>query len=227
MIDGTDAVVRVKLWDGAIRVVHWCFVLLLPALWWTQRQGNIALHEKLGYVALGLVVFRLFWGVAGSSTAQFHRFVRGPIGVFGYVRSLFSNSAEPVVGHNPLGGWSVLALLGLLGAQVVLGLFTQDTDGIESGPLARYVEYDTADWARGWHGTLFYVLLAFVAIHVGAILFYLFVKRENLVGPMVTGHRHMPATAAAPIIAPWWRLAIGVALGVGVAWWVSLSCPLP
>lgn len=225
--EGSEALVHVKLWDGAIRIVHWSFVLLLAGLWWTYRSGDMRLHELLGYTMLALLLFRIYWGFFGSSTARFSQFLRGPSVVVGYVRALFSRTAEPIVGHNPLGGWSVIALLGLLVTEVGLGLFTQDTDGIETGPLAYLVSYDTADWARAWHERIFYVLLAFVAVHVSAIVFYVLVKRDNLVVPMVTGRRRLPESIIVPTIAPIWRAAIGAVLGLGVAWWVSLGCPLP
>jgi cytochrome b len=207
--------------------MHWSFVLLIPALWWTWKSNQMALHERLGYVALALLVFRLFWGLVGSSTARFASFVRGPGAVARYLGKLFSRSEEPAIGHNPLGGWSVLALLGLMIAEVVIGLFTQDTDGIESGPLTRYVSYDFADAARHWHGLIFNVLLGFIALHLFAIAFYLVVKRENLIGPMLTGRRAMAASVTAPRFAPWWLALVGLALGLGAAWWVSLGCPLP
>ena len=224
---GSATGVRVKIWDGAIRLVHWSFVLLLPALWWTHRSGDIWLHQRLGYLMLGLLLFRVYWGLVGSTTARFGAFVKGPGVVAGYIRALLSRSAEPIVGHNPLGGWSVIALLGLLIGQVSLGLITQDTDGIESGPLSYLVEYETADWARDWHERIFYVLLAFVALHVAAILFHLLVKRDNLVGPMVTGHRRISHAAPLPTVAPLGRAAVGAVLSAGLVWWVSLGCPLP
>jgi cytochrome b len=219
---------RVKLWDVPIRVVHWSFVLLLPALWWTWKKDDIGTHKLLGYVLLGLLIFRIFWGLAGSETALFSGFVRGPRAVGGYVRRLFSKEREPVVGHNPLGGWSVVALLGLLSAQVFVGLFTQDVDGLESGPLTYLVSYDLAEKARWWHDKLFDLLLCLVALHVGAILFYLLVKRDNLVGPMVTGSKRWAAASSppTPAHAPFWRLLVGGVLGAGVAWWVSRGCPI-
>lgn len=227
MSDASGPLTRVRLWDLPIRIVHWSFALLLPALWWTERQGSMSLHERLGYITLALLIFRLFWGFSGGSTARFRGFVKGPAAVVAYLRGLFSKGAEPIVGHNPLGGWSVIVLLGLLAAQVGLGLFTQDVDGIESGPLARYVSYETADKARYFHGLVFYFLLAAVAVHLCAITFYLLVKRDNLVGPMVTGHKRMAATIVAPVFAPAWRVAVGIALAGGIAWWVSRGCPLP
>jgi len=219
---------RVKLWDLPVRLVHWSFVLLLPALWWTWNKGDIATHKLLGYVLLGLLVFRLFWGFAGGETARFAGFVKGPRAVAAYVRGLFGKESAPVAGHNPVGGWSVVALLGLLSAQTIVGLFTQDIDGIESGPLTYLVSYDTAESARWWHDKLFDALLCLVALHVAAILFYLLVKRDNLVGPMVTGSRTWPAGAPppSPRHAPFWRALAGAALAAAIAWWVARGCPV-
>lgn len=216
-----------KLWDWPVRIIHWSFVLLLPALWWTWKSGQLPLHELLGYIMLGLLIFRLYWGFFGSSTARFAGFVKGPRAIAAYVRTLFSKAGEPVVGHNPLGGLSVIALLGLLLTQVTLGLFTQDVDGMESGPLTYLVSYEFADGARGWHGFLFNVLLAIVALHVCAIVFYLLVKRDNLVGPMLTGRKQMPELLHAPRFAPLWRGLLGVALSAAIAYWVSKGCPIP
>ena len=217
----------VRVWDWPVRIVHWSFVLLLPALWWTYESGEMAWHQRLGLVMLMLVAFRIFWGLTGSATARFAGFVRGPGAVLTYVRGLFSGSSAPVVGHNPIGGWSVIALLTLLGVQTGLGLFTQDTDGLETGPLAYLVSYETADWAREWHETLFNVLLGFVALHVAAILFYLIVKRDNLIAAMIHGRRALPTAIPAPAMAPAWRVAIGAVGATLIAWWVWKGCPLP
>ena len=217
---------RVRLWDAPIRVIHWSLVLLLPALWWTAENGQTERHTWLGYVMLGLLLFRLLRGFAGGSTARFAGFVRGPRAVLAYLSKLCGEEGEPAVGHNPLGGWSVLALLGLLILQVGLGLISQDVDGIESGPLSYLVSYETADGAREWHGWLFNLLLALVALHLGAILFYLLVKRDNLIGPMISGHRRMPAPAAPPTFAPAWRIALGAALATVIVWWVSRGAPV-
>lgn len=218
---------RLRLWDWPVRIVHWSFALLLPALWLSWDAGVMSLHRWLGYLMLGLVVFRLYWGVAGSSTALFRNFVRGPSAVLAYVRGWRGEKAGSVIGHNPLGALSVIALLALLAAQVLLGLITQDVDGVESGPLARYVAYDVAELARSLHGLTFNLLLGVVALHLCAVAFYVFIKRDNLVGPMLTGHKAVAETAPAMTPAPVRRLVIGMGLGAGVAWWVSLGCPLP
>jgi cytochrome b len=218
----------IRLWDVPVRVVHWSFVLLLPALWWAAEvKKDVGLHKTLGYIMLALLVFRLLWGFVGSSTARFGHFVRGPRGVLSYVAGLRSASAEPIVGHNPLGGWSVVGLLLLLAAQLVVGLFAQDVDGIESGPLSYLVSYDGADAARGVHQQIFNLLLGLVALHLGAILFYRFVHRHDLIGPMVTGRKEIAATATAPTFVSAWRGLACAVVAAGVSWWVSLGCPLP
>jgi cytochrome b len=218
---------HLKLWDWPVRIVHWSFALLLPALWWTWKYDQMPTHRLLGHVMLGLLVFRLYWGLVGSSPARFGSFLKGPRTVAAYLKALAAKSAEPVVGHNALGGWSVVALLGFLTAQVLIGLFTQDVDGLESGPLAQFVSYEIADGARYWHGLLFNVLLGLVAVHLAAILLYLVVKRDNLVGPMLTGRKRMTAPAIPPSFVPVRRVSLGMALAAGTAWWVSLGCPLP
>lgn len=214
---GGDVGKTIGLWDLPLRLVHWSFILLIPCLWWSWRSGNLALHQLLGFITLGLLLFRILWGVFGSATARFVHFVKGPRAIAVYLRG----GSPATVGHNPLGALSVLALLGLMIAEVVLGLFAQDVDGEEYGPLAQYVSYEAADWARQWHALLFNFILALVAVHVLAILFYLLVKRDNLVGPMVTGRKRFETDVAEPRMAPLWKsVALAIAAAM-VAWWVS------
>ena len=116
-------------------------------------------HRWAGFAVLGLLVFRLSWGVLGGSTARFSHFVKGPGAAFAYLKGLFGRKAGPAAGHNPLGGWSVVALILTLIAVVVFGLFAEDVDGIESGPLARFVDFDTGRMASKLHHLSFDVLL--------------------------------------------------------------------
>ena len=223
MSERPEAGVRVRLWDWPVRICHWAFVILLPLQWWTYKQGAMAWHERLGLFVLALVLFRILWGLFGPETARFSRFVKGPGAILAYVRG----RSAPVLGHNPVGALSVIVLLGLLAAQVSVGLITQDVDGLESGPLARWVSYETADSARAWHGLIFNLLLGFVALHVAAVLYYLAVKRDNLIGPMVTGYRRFLVPVNAPRFAPLWRLALAILLAAGFAYWVSRGAPIP
>jgi cytochrome b len=219
------AAAPVKLWDLPVRLVHWSFVALLPALWWTAENGKIETHIQLGMVMLILVLFRILWGLFGSSTARFAHFVRGPIGVGRYMRGLFGRDGEPIVGHNPLGVLSVVALILLLGAQVVFGLFASDTDGLYYGPLNSLVGYDAAEKLTEWHELGFNVILAVVVLHVAAIAFYFAVKRDNLVGPMITGRKRYAAPVPAPQIAPWWRGVLCLVIAWAIAGWVWSGAP--
>lgn len=205
-----------------MRIVHWSFVALLPALWWTAETRQMDLHFTLGLTMLGLVVFRLVWGVFGSSTARFTQFVKGPGAVLRYLKT---PDDAPHIGHNPLGALSVLALLALLGLQVGLGLFAQDTDAVSSGPLNHLVSWDTATAASDAHGIVFNVLLAIIALHVAAILFYRFVRKNDLVTPMISGRRAVATGVAQPPVASWIK-GVAVAIVATVfALWISFGVP--
>jgi cytochrome b len=216
---------RLKLWDAPVRLTHWSFVALLPALWWTGETGKLDLHQKIGLVMLGLVTFRILWGLFGSSTARFASFVKGPGAIFAYAKGLLGGGNATVVGHNPLGGLSVIALLGLLAAQVGFGLFAQDVDGLESGPLSYLISYDGADAARGWHHLLFAAIQAFVVLHICAVLFYRFVKKDKIIGPMITGGKDFPASVAQPALVPAWRIIACAVPAIALAWWISKGAP--
>ncbi len=214
------------LWDLPVRIVHWSFVLLLPALWWTHEAGRMDLHQILGLVMLGMLAFRIYWGFAGSATARFGNFLKGPRAILAYLRTLRRDSGELVVGHNPVGGWSAIVLLGLLALQVGLGLIAIDAEGIVSGPLADYVSFETAEAARDWHEQVFNILLGFVGLHVAAILFYLLFRRDNLIGPMLSGRKRLPGAATLPSFAPAWRAVLGLVLAAGLALWISQGAPV-
>lgn len=224
MRDAPDATApeAVRLWDLPVRLVHWSFVALIPALWWTGEEGDLDTHKTIGLVMLALVLFRILWGFAGSSTARFANFVRGPAAILAYLRG---NDREPVVGHNPLGALSVVSLLGLLLAQVGLGLFAQDVDGMESGPLSHFVSYDAADTARELHELGFNLLMALIVVHLLAIGWYALFRRDNLVAPMVSGRKRL--SSLAPRIAPLWRALVIAAIAAAFAYWISLGAPLP
>ncbi len=210
----TGETATVRVWDGPIRIFHWSLAVLLPLAWWTAQQGQMGWHRLIGYAIAGLLAFRLWWGVAGGSTARFAGFVKGPRTVARYAASLFRGSEPGPPGHNPMGGWSVLALLTLLIAEVGLGLFSVDVDGEASGPLADRVSFDAGRFAAHWHHLLFNGLLALIGLHLCAIAFYAAVKRDNLIGPMLTG---VGARGEGFRPAARWRLWAGLALAGGVA----------
>ncbi|HYJ52569.1 MAG TPA: cytochrome b/b6 domain-containing protein [Allosphingosinicella sp.] len=202
---------RVRVWDLPTRLFHWSLVLLVPALWATHEWHRLDLHILLGETMLGLILFRLIWGLIGSSTARFSGFVRGPGAVLRYLRA-----PRTAFGHNPIGALSVVAMLLVLAIQVGLGLFASDEDALDVGPLSHNISYDSARTLAERHETFFYILLGLIALHVAAILYYRFAKREDLVTPMVTGRREptLPGEAMAP--APAWRFWVAAALAIAI-----------
>jgi cytochrome b len=206
------------VWDLPTRVVHWLLVLLIVLSWWTAENGRMEWHRWSGYTLLALVIFRIFWGFAGSSTARFSGFVRGPRAIASYLRG----GAAASTGHNPLGALSVVALLALLATQIVLGLFAVDVDGIESGPLSTFVSFEAGRAAADWHEVAFDVLSWLIALHIVAVLYYVMFRKENLVSAMVHGKRTyeeslpQPMRSASPI-----RLVLGLVIAAGLTWMVA------
>jgi cytochrome b len=207
----------IPIWDLPIRLTHWLLVLCVAFSWWSAEQRLMDWHRYSGYTVLGLLVFRIYWGVAGSSTARFAHFVAGPRAVLAHLRQRREERAR-IIGHSPLGGWSVLALLLAMLTQVTLGLFATDIDGLESGPLSHLVSFDAGRAFAEVHEASFDVLLALIALHVVAILFYLVCERNNLVTAMLSGRKRMAADAPGMRPAPAWRLWTGVALASIVVW---------
>jgi len=188
----------VKVWDVAVRIFHWLLVLLIVASWATgQAKGNwMTWHMYSGYAILTLILFRIAWGFVGSTHARFSSFIYGPSRVFDYVfgRRPRLKSAT-YLGHNALGGWMVLALLVCLLVQAGTGLFAND-DIVTDGPLVKWISKDLSDRMTGLHHVGFNVLLVLAALHIGGALFYLLVKKDNLIVPMFTGTKKVPEYAA-------------------------------
>lgn len=208
-----------KIWDLPVRVFHWSLVVLLGAAWWTAEQRMIDWHRLTGYAILAALIFRILWGLAGSSTARFASFVRGPGAVLAYVRGVPGDHDEAApAGHNPLGGWSVVLMLGLLITQVALGFLAVDIDGLESGPFSYLVDFDTGRAAAEWHDRVFLMLQIIIGVHIAAILLYQFVKRQNLTGAMISGSRSVPASAPDIRFAPLWRAIVLLVISALIVW---------
>ena len=212
-----SAATEVRVWDWPVRLTHWLFVSCLALSWWSAEQRAMDWHRYSGYALLGLLIFRIYWGFFGSSSARFSTFVRGLGSVVSYVRGAREHRDA---GHNPLGGWSVAAMLTLMLAQVLIGLFVSDVDGLESGPLSHLVSFEVSRTLAEIHEMVFNVILGLVALHIAAILFYLFAKRDNLIVAMLTGKRRAARmTSMTPV--PAWRVIPGLALAAGIVWWVA------
>lgn len=211
---------RVRVWDLPTRLSHWAIVTLFGLCWWAAKSDHMHWHRIAGYGMIGAVWFRLAWGLWGGQTARFSDFVRGPAVTLRYVRKLLSrriDDSPTPLGHNPLGALSVLAMLTLLVSQTTFGLFAVNVDGDASGPLSKWVSYDTGRRFAHWHATNFHLLLVMIGVHLGAIAFYRVVRHENLVAPMIHGFKSPAAAAAAPYFVPRWRAAlIAAAILLGI-----------
>lgn len=216
-----------RLWDWPVRLTHLGFILLVPLQWWTWKEGHMDWHVRLGLLLLALVLFRILWGVLGSETARFRQFVRGPAAIRAYVRQ----GRWHGLGHNPLGGLSVVALLLTLLTQAALGLFATDTDGLVYGPLSHLVSYETASAAAEWHERAFNLLIALIALHLSAIAVHTMLLGHDLIQPMVTGRKlpddETPSDLRPPVMAPSARaFALALPVGLLVAW-IGAGLPLP
>lgn len=179
---------KVLLWDLPTRLFHWLLVIAVGGAWLSGETGGnwLVWHARLGFLIVGLVVFRLVWGFAGSTYARFATFVRGPGSIKAYLAGQWHG-----LGHNPLGALSVLALLGLVALQVGSGLFAFNDDTGFTGPFHDLVSSAIGDTATRLHHKIIDLLIILVGLHVAAIVFYARIKKDNLVLPMITGHKEV------------------------------------
>lgn len=219
ILNSPDTPVKVAIWDLPTRLFHWILVGLIALSWWSAEYHYDDIHIYSGLAVLSALIFRILWGFVGSSTARFSSFVRGPKAVFGYLQGTWRG-----IGHTPLGALSVIALLTLIAAQVGLGLFASDEDGLMQGPLSRLISSDASSEVTELHETLFNVLLALIALHIAAIIFYK-VRGKSLLKPMITGTGEVE-----PGIEPmrkgkgWLALACLIA-GIAITRWIIAGAP--
>jgi cytochrome b len=180
-----------RVWDLPVRCTHWLLVFALGGSWISAELSTTAFqwHKFFGYTVLVLVSFRLLWGFFGTRHARFASFLRPPRELASYARRLASRASyRPSVGHNPIGGWFVLAMLLLMLAQGLTGLFAND-GMMDTGPLFGWISTSVSDSLTTIHHRVFRVLQAIVALHITAVALYLFLRRDNLVLPMRTGRK--------------------------------------
>ncbi len=174
------------IWDLPTRLFHWLLALLILAAF--LSSDNRDLHERIGILILILIVFRLIWGVIGGRYARFVSFVRGPKAVLAHVADMRQPNPPQHIGHNAAGGWMVIALLALVLTQAGLGLFSHDLI-LYNGPLSGLISDSLSARLTTVHKILSNVILAAVALHVGAVAVYFLWKKQNLLRPMLTGRR--------------------------------------
>lgn len=214
----------VKVWDLPVRIFHWSILGLMILSYVSVNQGWLWTHLVSGYLMMTALIFRAAWGLIGSDTARFVRFLKSPLEGLAHLRHLAAREPDRQIGHNAAGGWMVLIMLGLLAAMVGTGLFsnTFEDDDI-NGPFARLVSSKTSDWLTDLHATIFNVILAAVAVHVLTVLLYAFVKGQDLIRPMVTGTKILPGDIQAPRLASARRALAALAAAGGIVALVALT----
>ncbi|WP_157729746.1 cytochrome b/b6 domain-containing protein [Bacterioplanes sanyensis] len=209
-------------WDAFIRLFHWLLVACISFGWWSGEQGGewMEWHMRSGYAVLALVMFRLLWGFTGTPFARFRQFVRSPLTVWRYANGLWRKDASTYQGHNPLGGWMVVALLLLCSAQAGTGLFANDEIFTE-GPLVALVSYDLSVEITRWHRTLFDLLLAAIALHLIGVATHQWGKKEPLLQAMLHGRK--PSQSNDNSVATPWLRGILVAAIAATSVWALIS----
>ena len=177
----------VKVWDLPTRIFHWSLAICVPAAVITQGIGGEMMewHGRLGLTILGLLSFRIVWGFVGSTHARFCSFVRGPGAIQSYLEGAWKG-----LGHNPLGALSVLGLLAVLLLQASTGLFAHDDIDFQ-GPLYALVGSNISSAFKEVHEGLAAVMFFLIIAHLSAIVYYVKVKKDNLVIPMITGKKEV------------------------------------
>jgi cytochrome b len=175
----------VRVWDPLVRVGHWLLALSVLGAWVTRHLPG-AWHERLGYLALAIVVIRFVWGWCGPRHARFEDFTRGPRATWNYASAVLQRREPATLGHNPLGGWMVIVLL-LMTALVAASGWLYTTD-----------RYWGVEWVDVLHGTSTNVLLLLVAVHVTGVAYASWRHRQNLVGAMLHGWKRVAVTENDP-----------------------------
>ncbi|HEX2334914.1 MAG TPA: cytochrome b/b6 domain-containing protein [Hyphomicrobiaceae bacterium] len=187
---------KVRAWDLPTRLFHWLLAALMAAAWasWQYSEAlgdpTLSYHRWIGHAVLVLIVFRLLWGLVGSSTSRFSAWLYWPWTAAAYLLDLFVGRSQRYLGHTPVGSYMILALLAVTTAQAVLGLVTVEHNDLTAGPLYRLIAQDRQEQITSWHRWMFYwVILPLIAIHVLANLLYGLLKQDPLITAMITGSK--------------------------------------
>jgi len=181
----SSSALAVRVWDLPTRLFHWLLVIAVIGALVTVQLGGLYMdwHVRFGQFALALVIFRVIWGFCGPRYARFSQFLRGPAVIVDYLRS-----DAATAGHNPLGGWAVIAMLAVIGFQALTGLFAND-EILTAGPLSGLLSRDTSLYLTWLHGLNAILIYGLIALHLLAVLvWYTLIRRQRIVTPMITGN---------------------------------------
>jgi len=218
------------VWDLPLRIFHWLFACTVIASWYTSDQDRdlIEQHMQLGYFALGLIMFRVIWGFVGTKHARFVSFIPKPKQLLAYLKSLKQSRASASVGHNPLGSLMVVLMIILISLQAISGLFIND-DVFSAGPYNAVVSKEVEQIMAFLHHHLFDYMIIAIAIHLFAIYYYVRIKKESLIVPMITGKKssmHIDDSDVIKHSKIWLAAVIIFTVTVFIYWLVVLNVPI-
>ncbi|MEL0289862.1 MAG: cytochrome b/b6 domain-containing protein [Candidatus Puniceispirillaceae bacterium] len=176
---------QMRVWDLPLRIFHWALVIAVIGAVGSAKADVMWLHERFGLTVMGLVAFRIFWGFLGGYYARFSQFLTPPRTAFAGILQLLKPPSQPSVGHSAAAGYAVVGLLGVAAYQALTGSVSND-DVLFDGPLAHLVP-GWSNIASDLHDAGEPLLFFMVALHIGAILIYKFVKKQNLTMTMLHG----------------------------------------
>lgn len=207
---------KVKVWDIYIRTFHWLLLICILVSFISVRLDEMDIHFISGHCILALIIFRLIWGVVGSSTALFSNFIKGPGTILGYLKNPDSEKFRRMIGHSPIAALSVIAMLVVISVQVGTGLISDD-EILLQGPLAKYVSGDMSYQATTYHGINAKLIIGLIVLHLAAITFYRFIKKDDIVKPMITGRKRVSDEIAQQLITLHEKKPLGAAMAIGVS----------
>lgn len=178
------------VWDLPVRLFHWALVILILTQWLTAEvfEGYNELHSQLGYVTLGLIIFRFLWGFVGPTYARFSNFIRPPGAILHYIKDQLNTKHQHHIGHNPLGGLMLPAVLLVVGLQAISGLFISD-EIFHSGPYFQSLGEQNTQRMEWLHHNMFDILLLLIGIHLVAVGWYQLKLKKDLFRPMLDGKK--------------------------------------
>jgi cytochrome b len=197
----------ILVWDFPTRLFHWLTAALIAVAYITYLLGWMNWHAVAGDAALTLIVFRVLWGFFGSQTARFSRFVAAPRAALAQLEHMFRREPDRQLGHNAAGGWMVLLLLALVLGEALSGIYVQN-DVANQGPLTEITPARIANGITASHRLFWDALLGAILLHVLAIIVYAAAKGQDLLRPMITGWKMLPAGVVQPPVAGPLRAAL-------------------
>lgn len=209
----------IPIWDIWVRLFHWSLAASVLFQLFSGETGVSFYdwHKQVGELVLALIVFRILWGLWGSTNARLSTLVQHPKAALGHLKDLSKRNVHQERGHNAAGGWAIVAMLLIIGTQAVTGLFIADEEEFIEGSFYGTLDSSTTDLVYTIHHNNAILIQTLVVVHLVMLLLYWLVAKQNLVLPMISGKMHWSDNKSAPTIKypPMW-MGLITAAGVSV-----------